>query len=156
MKWAHTRTLGKGFQTTAGQLELISDIRAFIPWADSTIFPGSTPAAAPRESLVRQLVAFWVGQHELIARILWQRKRAHARILHQVLQAAVGQFKFIGNTHALNPWANLIAFPGSTPAAGPCKSLGHKCADIAGELKLAHGSLKSLMQNPRMGPLPAS
>ena len=30
-----------------------------------------------------------------------------------------------------------------------------KCAGVADELKLAHNSLKSLKQNPRMGPLPA-
>jgi len=31
----------------------------------------------------------------------------------------------------------------------------HKCTDITDELELAHSGLKSLIQNPRMGPLPA-
>jgi len=66
-KWAHARTLHKGFQTAVGQLELISNIRAFNPWANSVILPGSGPAAGPRKSLLRQPVACWMGQCELIA-----------------------------------------------------------------------------------------
>ena len=66
-KWAHARVLYKGFQATVGQLELISDIRAFTLWANASISLSSTPATGPRESLVQQPVAFWMGQCEAIA-----------------------------------------------------------------------------------------
>ena len=36
-----------------------------------------------------------------------------------------------------------------------CQEPWVKCAGVADELELAHSSLKSLKQNPHMGPLPA-
>jgi len=122
-KWAHSRTLHKGFQTAVGQLELISNIRAFNPWANSIIFPGSGPAVGPHESLMRQPILCWMGQCKLIAQILWCRKWAHLRTLHKGFQTAVGQLELISNICAFNPWANSIIFPSSTPAAGPHESL---------------------------------
>jgi len=122
-KWAHARTLHKGFQTAVGQLELISSICAFNPWANSIIFPSSTPAAGPCECLVRQPILCWMGQCELIARILWHRKWAYSRTLHKGFQTAVGQLELISDIHAFYPWANSIIFPSSTPAAGPHESL---------------------------------
>jgi len=122
-KWAHSRTLHKGFQTAVGQLELISDICAFNPWANLIILPHSTSTAGPCESLVQQPILCWMGQCKLIAQILWCRKWAHARTFHKGFQTAVGQLKLVSNIHAFNPWANLIIFPCSTPTAGPHKSL---------------------------------
>jgi len=122
-KWAHLRTLHKGFQTAVGQLKLISNIRAFNPWANSVILPGSSPTAGPCKSLVWQPIACWMGQCELIARILWHRKWAHVRTLHKGFQTAVGQLELISSICAFNPWANSVIFPGSGPAAGPCESL---------------------------------
>jgi len=80
-KWAHVRILHKGFQAAVSQLELISNIRTFTPWANASIFLSSTPSAGPHESLIGQPVVCWMGQCEVIAWILWCRKRAHARIL---------------------------------------------------------------------------
>jgi len=122
-KWAHARTLHKGLQTAVGQLELISNTHAFNPWANLIIFPGSGPAAGPCESLVWQPILCWMGQCELIARILWYRKWAHLRTLHKGFQTAVGQLELISDIHAFNPWANSIILPCSTSAAGPHESL---------------------------------
>jgi len=66
-KWAHVRVLYKGFQATVGQLEQISDIDAFTPWANASILLGSAPATGPHESLVWQPIAFWMGQRKAIA-----------------------------------------------------------------------------------------
>ena len=82
-KWAPARILHKGFQAAVGQLELISDIRAFTPRANVSIFPGSTPSAGPRESLIGQPVVCWMGQCEVVAWILWCKEWAHARILRK-------------------------------------------------------------------------
>ena len=122
-KWAHLRTLHKGFQTAMGQLKLISNICTFNPWANSVILPGSGPTAGPHKSLMQQPIACWMGQCELIAQILWCRKWAHARTLHKGFQTAVGQLELISSICAFNPWANLVIFPGSGPAAGPHESL---------------------------------
>jgi len=66
-KWAHARTLHKGFQTAMGQLKLISNIRTFNPCGPiQFIFPGSGPTAGPHKSLVQQPIACWIGQCELM------------------------------------------------------------------------------------------
>jgi len=80
-KWAHARILHRGFQAAVSQLELISDIRTFTPWANASIFLSGTPSADPCKSLIGQPVVCWMGQCKVIAQILWCRKRAHARIL---------------------------------------------------------------------------
>jgi len=98
--------LRKGFQTAVGQLELISNIHAFNPWANSIMFSGSTPAAGPRESLVRQSFACWMGQCELIALIFWPRKWAHAKIMHEGFQTAVGELELINDIRAFTPQSN--------------------------------------------------
>jgi len=80
-KWAHARILHRGFQAAVSQLKLISNIHAFTPQANASIFLSSTPSAGPHKSLIGQPVVCWMGQCEVIAQILWCRKRAHARIL---------------------------------------------------------------------------
>ena len=51
-----------------------------------------------------------MGHRKAIACILWRRKFAHVRILHQEPQTAVGQLEFIGDICAFNPW-----FPAALP-----------------------------------------
>jgi len=104
------KDLRKGFQTAVGQLELISNICAFNPWANLIMFSGSTPTAGPHESFMRQSFVCWMGQCELIALIFWPRKWAHAKNMHEGFQTAVGELELINDIHAFTPWSNASIF----------------------------------------------
>ena len=81
------------------------------------------PMRGPCESFMHQPVLCWMGQCEFIAPIFWRRKWAHARILHNGFQAAVGQIELISNilhSHREPMQGNCQNIVGQE--VGPCES----------------------------------
>jgi len=96
---------------------------------------GSYARGGPAQAHQQYLFIYTAGQYKRIAPIVFCRKWAHARILHKGFQAAVGQLVLISNVCVVTPQANASIFPGSTPSAGPHKSLIRQevgpCKDFA-------------------------
>src|ERR1700704_2254128 len=84
---------------------------------------GSYARGGPARAHRQYLFIYTAGQYERIARIVFCRKWACARILHKGFQAAVGQLVLISDVCVFTPRANASIFPSSTPSAGPPKSL---------------------------------
>ena len=84
---------------------------------------GSYARGGPARAHRQYLFIYTAGQYKRIARIVFCRKWARARILHKGFQAAVGQLVLISDVCVFTPRANASIFPGSTPSAGPHESL---------------------------------